>query len=194
MPKTMPFAVLASAVACSGSSSLNCPAGSQPSGNFSLTMALQHTTDECLLTKQADGGPPPTDASIVPPSQTVTSTLCAGITDAGPTLYMLVVNSGAIRSSPFDGGGFTFVSSVSNPPPQILCNCTADVDETISGTLLGAGDGGFVVVPDAGLVPQPTQLSATVVQALTPDPPDAGNCLCNMPCAEHYTLTGSANR
>jgi hypothetical protein len=194
MPKTVPFAILALAVAaCSGSSSLNCPAGSQPSGNFSLTMALQHTTDECLLTKQADGGPPPADASIVPASQPVTSTLCAGITDAGPTLYMLVANSGAIRSSPFDGGGFTFVSPTL-VGAQTLCNCTADVNETISGTLLGAGDGGFMVVPDAGLVPQPTQLSANVVQALTPDPPDAGNCLCNMPCAEHYTLTGPANR
>jgi hypothetical protein len=191
----MTFAVLALAVAaCSGSSSLNCPAGSQPSGNFSLTMTLQHTTDECLLTKQADGGPAPDDASIVPANQPVTSTLCAGITDAGPTLYMLVANSGAIRSSPFDGGGFTFASRVSGPPPpQTLCNCTADLDETITGTLLGAGAGGFMVVPDAGLVPQPTQLSATVVQTLTPDPPDGG-CLCNMPCAEHYTLTGPANR
>jgi hypothetical protein len=106
---------------------------------------------------------------------------------------MLVANSGAIRSSPFDGGGFTFVSPTL-VGAQTLCNCTADVNETISGTLLGAGDGGFMVVPDAGLVPQPTQLSANVVQVLTPDPPDAGNCLCNMPCAEHYTLTGPANR
>jgi len=194
MPKTAPVAFVALVVAgCSGSSSQNCPAGSQPSGNFSLTLALQHTNDECLLTMQADGGPPPADASIVPGTQSVSSTLCAGITDAGPTLFMLVSNSGAVRSSPFDGGGFTFVS----PPlvgAQTLCNCTADVNETISGTLLGAGDGGFVVVPDAGLVPQPTQLSATVEQTLAPDPPDAGNCLCRMPCTEHYTLTGPANR
>ena len=56
MPKTAPVAFVALVVAgCSGSSSQNCPAGSQPSGNFSLTLALQHTNDECLLTMQADG-------------------------------------------------------------------------------------------------------------------------------------------
>src|SRR5207253_8680969 len=58
---------------------------------------------------------------------------------------------------------------------------------------LGAGDGGFAVVPDAGLVPQPTQISGSVVQTLKAEPPDGG-CLCNTPCAEHYALTGTPNR
>lgn len=194
MPKTIALTIAAFAVAaCSGSSSLNCPAPSLPAGNFTLSLNLQHTPDECVLTRQADGGPPPADASIVPGTQSVTSTLCGGVTDAGPTLFLLVANSAVIRKSPIDAdGGFTFVS-----PPVVnadtLCSCTADLNESIGGTLLGAGDGGFVVVPDAGLVPQPTQISGNVVQTLQADPPDGG-CLCNMPCAEHYTLTGTPNR
>ena len=194
MPRTIALTIAAfAAAACSGSSTLNCPAPSLPAGNFTLTLGLQHTTDECVLTRQADGGPPPADASIVPGTQSVTSTLCAAVTDAGPTLFLLVSNSGLIRNSPVDAdGGFIFVSPTV-PNADTLCSCSADVDETISGTLLGAGDGGFVVVPDAGLVPQPTQISGSVVQTLKADPPDGG-CLCDTPCAEHYALTGTPNR
>jgi hypothetical protein len=193
MTKTIPIAVVALAAACSGSSTLNCPTTTQSAGNFTLTLNLQHTTDECVLNGLADGGPPPADASIVPSPQSQDSLLCAGITDAGPTLLMLVANSGLVRSSPVDGdGGFSFVSPTL-VGAQTVCNCAADVDETISGNLLGAGDGGFTVVQDAGLVPPPTAIAGGVVQSLKANPPDGG-CLCNMPCAEHYTLTGTLNR
>jgi hypothetical protein len=182
-----------SLVACSGSSSLNCPTNSLPAGNFTLTLALQHTSDECLILRQADGGPGPLDGSIVPSPQFVSSTLCAGTVDGGATVYLLVTNSTLVRQSPLDSdAGFTFVSPTLMAA-QTLCSCTADVNETITGTLQGAGDGGFTVIPDAGLVPQPTQITGAVVQTLTPNPTDAG-CLCNMPCAEHYTLTGTPNR
>jgi hypothetical protein len=178
---------------CSGSPSLNCPTNTAPAGNFTLTLALQHTPDECVVMRQADGGPGPLDGSIVPSPQAVSSALCAANTDAGATLYMVVANSSLVRQSPLDSdGGFTFVSPTL-PQAQTLCNCTSDVNESISGTLLGAGDGGFSVIADAGLVPQPTQIAGSVVQTLTPNPTDAG-CLCNMPCAEHYTLTGTPNR
>ena len=194
MTRIIALTAAASAVAgCSGSFSQNCPPSSQSAGNFTLSLALQHTADECLVTRQADGGPGPDDGSIVPALQSVNSIVCAGITDAGPTVYLLVANSGLLRTSAVDaGGGFTFVSPTL-PRAQTLCNCTADVDETISGTLMGAGDGGFVVVADAGLVPQPTQISGSVAQTLNANPPDGG-CLCNMPCAEHYALTGTPNR
>jgi hypothetical protein len=181
------------AVACSGSSSLNCPANTQSAGGFTLALDLEHTPDECVLTSQADGGPPPADASIVPGVQSQQSLLCAAVTDAGPTLFMVVANSGLLRRSVLDtDGGFTFVSPTL-VGAQTLCNCAADVDETIRGTLAGAGAGGFTVVPDAGLVPPPITISGTVVQSLRADPPDGG-CLCNIPCAEHYTLTGTLNR
>ena len=183
---------LCAAAACSGSSQ-SCPTDSLPAGNFTLTLALQHTSDECLLLRQADGGSAPPDASIVPSPQAVTSTLCAGNIDAGATLYLLVTNSSYVRQSPLDSdGGFTFVTPTVKQA-QTLCNCTADLSETINGTLLGAGDGGFAVIGDAGLVPQPTQITGSVLQTLVPNPTDAG-CLCNMPCAEHYTLTGTPNR
>ncbi|HYZ90207.1 MAG TPA: hypothetical protein VE620_12985 [Myxococcales bacterium] len=194
MWKTIPLTALAVAgLACSGSSSLSCPANTQPAGGFTLGLNLQHTPDECVLTSQADGGPPPADASIVPGTQSQESLLCAALTDGGPTLFMVVANSGLLRRSLVDAdGGFTFVSpTLVNA--QTLCNCAADVDETIRGSLAGAGDGGFTVVPDAGLVPPPTAISGTVVQSLTAGVADGG-CLCNAPCAEHYTLTGTLNR
>jgi hypothetical protein len=178
---------------CTDNLSQNCPTTSLPAGNFTLTLNLQHTSDECVVFQQADGGPGPADGSIVPSPQSVNSTLCAGNEDGGATLFLLVANSAVVRQSALDAdGGFNFVSPTL-AGAQTLCNCTADVNETISGTLLGAGDGGFSVIGDAGLVPQPTQITGSVVQTLTPDPTDAG-CLCHMPCAEHYTLTGAPNR
>ena len=62
----------------------------------------------------------------------------------------------------------------------------------VSGTLVGGGSTGFTLGPDGGLVPQPTEIDGTVLQTLTAA--DAGACLCTMPCAEHYTLTGTLNR
>jgi hypothetical protein len=201
MPKIIPVVLLAFAAAaagCSGSS-VNCsntPTSSQPAGNFTLGLALQHTADECVLNKSADGGPPPDDASIVPGTQSVGALLCASApasgTDAGPTLYMVVANTGVIRQSTLDSdGGFTFDAGTTSA--DTLCNCAANIGETINGTLVGAGDGGFTVIADAGLTPPPTAMTGSVVQSVTPNPADGG-CLCNMPCAEHYALTGTLNR
>ena len=184
-------AIALGAAGCSGSSQ-SCPTTSLPAGNFTLMLALQHTPDECILLRQADGGPGPADGSIVPSPQSVSSTLCAGTAeDGGATLYLVDANSSLVRQSPLDSdGGFTFVSPTVKSA-DTLCNCTADLDESISGNLLGAGDGGFTVIPDAGLVPQPTQIAGSVLQTLKSD---AGNCLCNIPCAEHYTMSGTPNR
>lgn len=187
--------VLAVAAAdCADSLERRCPSNSLPSGNFTLALTLQHTPDECLVVRTLDGSQPPPrdDASIVPLTQSIDSTLCAGSADGGPTLYLVVANSGLVRDSAFDAaGGFSFVS----PPliqAQTLCNCTSDVNETISGTLLGGGTTGFSLGPDGGLVPQPAGIDASVLQVLTN--PDGGPCQCDLPCAEHYTLTGTPNR
>ena len=195
--RAIPFAImLALALAsagCPDSLERRCPSNSLPSGSFHLTLTLQHTPDECIQLRQPDGGPPPADGSIVPASQPVESILCAGTAaDAGsPTLYLVVANSSVVRDSPFDSdGGFTFVS----PPllqAQTLCNCLADVHETISGVLLGGGAAGFSLGPDGGLVPQPTGIDGSVQQTL--DNP-SGNCVCQLPCAEHFTLAGAPNR
>jgi hypothetical protein len=195
MSRTVTLALAALVVAaCTDSLSLRCPATSTPAGTFTLTLNLQHTADECLVVRQADGGAAPADGSIVPAVQSVNSALCAAVTDAGPALYLVVANSALVRNSSVDGdGGFTFVSPTLAGAETTLCNCKADVNETINGTLVGAGDGGFTVVADAGLVPQPTELSGSVVHSLKANPADGG-CLCDMPCAEHYTLTGTANR
>ena len=191
IPEAIVLALALASAGCPESLARRCPSNSLPSGNFELALTLQHTADECVLKRSPDGGLPPADGSIVPPSQQVESTLCAGEADAAATLYLVVANSELVRQSPLDpDGGFTFVS----PPlmaAQTLCGCTADVNETISGTLLGGGATGFALGPDGGLVPQPTGIDGSVVQTLATD---AGGCLCDLPCAEHYTLIGTPNR
>ncbi len=177
IPEAIVLALALASAGCPESLARRCPSNSLPSGNFELALTLQHTADECVLKRSPDGGPPPI--------------LCAGVADAGPTLYLVVANSSVVRQSPFDpDGGFSFVS----PPliqAQTLCGCLADVNETISGMLLGAGAGGFALGPDGGMDPQPTGIDGSVVQTLTTD---AGGCLCDLPCAEHYTLIGTPNR
>jgi hypothetical protein len=191
-PEAVVLALALASAGCPESLGGRCPPTSLPSGNFELALTLQHTPDECVLTRSPDGGPPPADGSIVPPSQRVQSTLCAGNADAGATLFLVVANSDVIRQSPLGpNGGFTFVSPLLKDA-QTLCGCTADVNETISGTLVGGGATGFTLGPDGGLVPQPTGMDGMVLQTLTPA--DAGACLCSIPCAEHYTLTGTLNR
>jgi len=197
MRRLLLLAVVALASAgCPDSVSLRCPANSVPSGSYGLVLTLQHTPDECVQIKQADGGPfTSPDGSLVPftqgPQQSI---LCAGTSDGGPALY-LVAGNGAVRQSPFDAdGGFTFVSPTV-VQTQTVCGCVANLDETITGTLLGAGAGGFAVSPDGGLVPQPTGIDGSVVQVLTSD---AGDCICALgpgrTCAEHFALAGTPNR
>jgi hypothetical protein len=194
MRRTLLLAFLALAAAgCPDSLAQRCPAESLPSGSFSLALTLKHTPDECLIVRQLDGGPPPMDGSIVAANQPpVDSILCAGNSDAGPLVYLVVANSSVVRQSTFDpAGGFTFIS----PPliqAQTLCGCLADVSETISGVFLGGGASGFALGPDGGLVPQPTGIDGSVLQNLTN--PDGGPCVCNLPCAEHYTMVGTPNR
>jgi len=196
MRRTLLLALLALAAAgCPDSLAQRCPPESLPSGSFQLTLTLKHTPDECLIVRSLDGGQPPVDGgSIVAADQPpVDSILCAGPSDAGPTVYLVVGNSSVIRQTPFDpDGGFTFVS-----PPLIQastrCGCLSDVNETISGVFLGGGTGGFALGPDGGgLDPQPTGIDGSVLQTLTN--PDGGPCVCNLPCAEHYTLAGTPSR
>ena len=195
MRRTLLLALLALASAgCPDSLARRCPPESLPSGSYQLQLVLQQPTpDECLVTKSLDGGQPPADGAIAANQPPVDSILCAGPSDAGPQVYLVVGNSSVIRQTPFDPtGAFTFVS-----PPLIqastLCGCLTDVNETISGVFLGGGANGFALGPDGGgLDPQPTGIDGSVLQTLTN--PDGGQCLCNVPCAEHYTLTGTPSR
>lgn len=195
MRRTLLLAALALASAgCPDDLAQRCPPESVPSGHYTLTTTVQQTPDECLLVRIADGGPlpPGADASILLSEQSSTdSILCAGNSDAGPTVYLVVATSRVVRQTPLDpAGGFTFLSMV--PQVSSLCSCTADVNETISGVFLGGGSGGFGLGADGGLAPQPTGMDGSMLQTLTN--PDGGPCLCNIPCALHYALIGTPNR
>src|SRR6266481_998778 len=127
MRRTLLLALLALAAAgCPDSLAQRCPPESLPSGSFQLTLTVEHMPDECLIVRSFDGSQIPTDGSIVADQPPVDSILCAGPSDAGPTVYLVVGNSSVIRQTPFDpDGGFTFVS-----PPLIQastrCGCLSD--------------------------------------------------------------------
>lgn len=195
MRRTFLLALFALAAAgCPDELAQRCPPESVPSGHYTLTTTVDASVDECRRIALPDGGPlqPSDDASVLISSTSSTdSILCAGDSDAGPTVYLVVATSGIVRQTPLDpDGGFTFVSNV--PQVQSVCSCTTDVTETISGVFLGGGSSGFSLGADAGLVPQPTGMDGSMVQTLTN--PDGGACLCNIPCALRYTLIGTPNR
>ena len=193
MRRTLLLAVLALAAAgCPDDLAQRCPPESLPSGHYTLTTTVVDTPDECLVVRSADGGPPPKDGSILLSRESSTdSILCAGNSDAGPTVYLIVANSSVVRQTPLDpDGGFAFLSTQLQAPS--LCSCTTDVNETISGLFLGGGSSGFGLGADGGLEPQPTGINGSIVQTLSN--PDGGPCLCDIPCALHYMLSGTPNR
>ena len=184
-----------SAAGCPDDLAQRCPAESVPSGHYTLSTTVKQIANECLLVRLADGGPYPPDADASILNSQVSSTdsiLCAGNSDAGPTVYLVVSSSQLVRQAPLDpAGAFTFVSPTL-PQQPTLCSCTTDINETISGVFLGGGSSGFGLDADGGLVPQPTAIDGSVDQTLTN--PDGGLCLCDIPCALHYVLTGTPNR
>ena len=195
MRRTLLLAAFALASAgCPDDLAQRCPPESVPSGHYTITTTVDAGPADCHLTAKADGGPldPGEDTSILTsPVSSTDSILCAGDTDAGPTVYLVVSTSQLIRQTPLaPDGGFTFISTV--PQVASVCNCTADVTETISGEFLGGGSSGFALGADGGLVPQPTGMDGSMLQTLTN--PDGGACHCNIPCALNYTLIGTPNR
>ncbi|HYV65117.1 MAG TPA: hypothetical protein VE964_02675 [Myxococcales bacterium] len=194
MRRTFLLAAFALASAgCPDDLAKRCPPESVPTGHYTITTTVIHDPNECQRTAEADGGPlqPGDDASILThdPSST-DSILCSGNSDAGPTIYLVVASSSLVRQTPLDAAGaFTFVTTVPQVPS--ICSCTADLNETISGTFQGGGGSGFSLDADGGLVPQPTGMDGSMLQTLTnPD----GGCFCNIPCALNYKLVGNANR
>ena len=195
MRRTLLLAAIALASAgCPDDLAQRCPAGSVPSGHYTLTTTVQSTPDECRIIALPDGGPlpPGADASILLTNPSSTdSILCAGDSDAGPTVYLVVASSSLVRQTPLDpDGGFTFVSSV--PQAGSVCSCLADLNETITGVFLGGGTSGFGLGADGGLAPEPTGMDGSMLQTLTN--PSGGSCVCNIPCALHYDLIGTPNR
>jgi hypothetical protein len=166
-----------------------CPGG-VPAGNFLMALTLQDTTDACRQILLPDGGS--TDASVASVVAPANSTLYSGLADGGPSICLAVTGAQAGRSSPLDAdAGFTFISTVQNVT-QSICLCSIDITETVKGNLVVPGDAGFTVDADGGINPKPSGYNGTLVDSIVATPGTSG-CLCNLPCALHYTLTGTPN-
>jgi hypothetical protein len=196
MPRLLVAALLLASLTlggCTDTPAKLCPTTSVVSGNYQLLLVLPDGGDTCRQIRLPDGGP--ADASLArtdPPVRN--SSLCSEITDAGPVIYLAVEGATVARKASLDvDGGFVFVGeSIENPVANETCGCSTLLAETITANLVAPGATGFVVDPDAGIVPRPTGIAGTVVDTLSSD---AGACRCNIPppCTMSYTLTGTPN-
>lgn len=179
---------------CTDNTTQLCPSNSTSVGSYTLSLAFQSgSSDECRITKAADGGP--LDASLAANPVPRDSALCVaadGGTDGGVvTLYLAVRASPSpvVSESPLgDGGTFAFPPRQSTfAPADTACSCTLLVTETVQGQLLPAsGDGGVTYSPDAGLSPI-IGYSGTLADAVNGGP----ECHCQMPCTLRYSMTGT---
>lgn len=187
--RPLAFALLALVcTACPDQIGQQCPAASSAVGSFTIALAPQHPSGECIV-NQIDGGP--ADASLGQPTvATQTATLCEGPgSDGGLSLYLSVPNHGAAQSPLLDGGGYFFHLPATAAVGGTACGCPVAFEEINAGVLTGSFDGGsFALQPDGGL-PYITGLSGTVTDHVTT--PGGATCFCNLPCDVQYGLTGT---
>jgi len=178
------------ATGCPDSVSASCPTGSVPAGNFNLALALQPSSPQCRVIRNAlDGGPADGDVAANPNAQA--ATICGGPdpADGGPLVYLAAQNQSPRKSALSPDGSFGFTTSSTNVGGTV-CGCPVDIQETIGGVLVPATPGSFQIGPDGGLTPAVNSISGSLVDQLAATPGDAG-CFCNLPCNLTYQLTGT---
>lgn len=183
--------LLASALLLSGCPETlgqQCPSSSAPIGQYTLTFANSAPANECRVTRLADGGAPPPDASIAQSAPSQTATLCVGPADGGLALTLAVPGKASRTSDLADGGGFSFGGHTDPSGDTTLCGCPLGVDETFSGVLLVPADAGFELLADGG-VPLVTGLAGTLTDAISTTTGSA--CNCNVPCSLQYSVNGT---
>lgn len=164
----------------------SCPPSSYALGQYSLSFAVLDAGSTCTLTTTTDAGSTTGPLAASDGGQQ-TATICAGdATDGGGSIYLVVPGKGSRKSDLLPDAGFSFVGHT-DPTSGSACICAIAIDETFSGRLTGAWDGGVPAQPDGGLPPI-TGLSGSLVDQLTT--PGTG-CACNVPCAVTYTVTGT---
>ena len=194
LPHKLSFAAALASVAvcaagCTETLQQQCPPNSTTVGGFTLKFSGLDKGDSCIVNLAADGGP--LDASVAATPADTAATLCANGNDGG-TIVLLVANQQSRTSTVDDGGNFSFASAALGIAGT-QCNCPIDINETLSGTLVGKDGGPALFDVDGGLAPV-GNIDAGLVDAVTATDAgagvDAGVCRCNTPCALRYGING----
>ena len=160
--------------------------GSVSIGQFSLAFAGQHDAGECIA-NIPDAGP---TRLTLDDGGTRSATLCFGTADGGPQLQLLVPGKTARPSDLLADGGFHFIGDA-GAVVGTACGgtCPVAIDESFDGFLLTSpADAGFAMQSDGGL-PEVTGLTGSLTDNLTS--PNTSTCLCALPCALTYRITGT---
>jgi hypothetical protein len=179
------------AAGCPSSTSGSCPTATTPSGDFTLTLALQGSEPQCRVIFSADGGPADGDVAAAPAAQS--ATICAGKDDAGvPSVFLAAANrtvSAPSKLAPDDSFAF---STTSTGVSGTVCGCVVNILEQITGTFVPTTPGPIQLAPDGGLTPPVASFSGTLVDTLSST---ATGCLCNISgdagCNLTYQLAGT---
>jgi hypothetical protein len=178
------------ATGCPSSNSAACPSTSTQAGDFTLTLILQPGAGQCRVTLTADGGAADADVATVPAPQN--ATMCAGRDpDSGVDLLYMAVENRTLRASPLMPDGSFIFATTSAGITGTVCACPVDIGETITGVILPSTPGAFQIAPDGGqLTPPIGSIEGSLVDSLIASP-DAGGCLCNLPCTLAYRMIGT---
>jgi hypothetical protein len=186
-PAVVAVALLAG---CPDSVGQTCDPGSTSVGNFTLTLSLQPSAQQCVV---YDGGVPaplPDGGSQFGSIATLAATLCEGNTDGGKLLHLKIPNQ-VTRDSDLDAnGGISFATTSNTNVTQTPCGCSVDYTETITGILVPAGDAGIAISPDGGLTASVAAIDGSVVDNVVQSA-GASNCFCHLPCDLHYQMSGT---
>jgi hypothetical protein len=185
----VPLAAVALIAGCPVEVGFQCPANTQPVGQFTLNFAAADAGNACVAVSQ-DGG----DAGIGPLTLTDAGqnagTFCFGAPNsAGQQLQLVISGKGSRPGFLLDGGGF-FFDGGTPATTGTACVCPVTIGESFSGQFIGVdADAGFALQPDGGL-PLAVGLTGTLTDTLVGTPGDT-SCICTTPCTISYSVTGT---
>lgn len=187
MRNRLPLLSLLLLTACPVEVGQECPARTASVGQYALAFQGEHDAGECAAL-EADGGGPPTPVAA-DDGGTVTAALCYGFADAGPQLYLVIPGRQTRSSRLLADGGFHFTGHA-DPETGTRCGCPVGIDETFDGYLQSSPAGSsFALQADGGL-PQVSGLAGVIADTFS-TPPGTTGCLCNLPCATTFAITGT---
>jgi hypothetical protein len=185
----VPLAAVALIAGCPVEVGFQCPANTQPVGQFTLTFAAADAGNACVAVSH-DGG----DAGIGPLTQTdagpSAGTFCFGAPDShGQQLQLVISGKGSRAGFYLDGGSFLF--DAGTPATNgTACVCPVTIGESFSGRFIGIdADAGFPFLPDGGLPPA-IGVTGTLTDTLTGNASDT-SCICATPCTIRYNVVGT---
>ncbi len=187
MRKLVPLLALLLA-GCPDQLGQECPPHTVSVGQYTLSFAGQHPSNECKALPSADAGTPLPIAVDDGGQNGATFCLGSGGSDGGAQLSLVIAGKGVRTSDVLDDGGFHFTGHT-DPIPGTACVCPVAIDESLDGYLQTTPAGPVAVQADGGL-PAITGIAGALSDLLSTDAGTTG-CLCTLPCQVTYGISGT---